>query len=383
MENKIITVIDLCCSENIKPELNEVLKSSKNGLKWEEIIKVCIENSVLPSVYLNLEKNYKELVPESIFKKMKQLYKQVSLSNVNKVKELIKISKSFSDENIDNLAFKGPTLAAIAYGNISNRQYRDIDIFISENNFEKARQILIHLGYKPQFRIHSSYKKIYLRSWNYLNFYSKNGTSSIDLHWRSANSHFSFSMDFNHLNKKPLEVEIYNQRIKTLSVENNLINLCQHGCKHGWKKLVWILDIHKYIENSDSINWEVIFTESDKLKCTNMLKTGLLISNILFNTNLPDSIKKMIHAEKKIKRLVLKRVNSIIENRHEKKIIFLPSEDYFYINTMQTLKDKILHFISFFMPTTLDWKLGLPTSLYFIYYFYRPLRVIKRKYLNK
>ncbi len=384
MESHLKIITALCNFEFQKEELKKLLFEIKNDIEWQKIINVSIEHSVLPSVYENLEKNYKNLLPKKHFLKIKELNQQISLSNINKAKQLINVSQVLTNKGVDIISFKGPLLSALFYGNITKRQYRDIDIIIDKKDFLKTKEALINLGYHPQFNLKNSYEKIYLKAWNYLNFYSNEGFNSLDLHWRSANSNFSFSMEFDGLSENAVEVKIFKNRIKTFSPEINLIYLCQHGCKHGWEKLVWVLDIHKLIENSDGINWGLVLDYSKNSGSLKMLKAGILISNILFNTKLPKDIQEKISLNKDTNDLISKKVdNLLLENSAQKTFFHLSSKDLFYIKTMSSFQDKLLHIISFFKPTPLEWKLGIPTSFYFIYYFYRPIRILKRKLLKK
>ena len=44
--------------------------------------------------------------------------------------ELIKIMKLLEENDIKAIAFKGPTLAQLAYGDVTLRQYVDLDLLV-------------------------------------------------------------------------------------------------------------------------------------------------------------------------------------------------------------------------------------------------------------
>jgi hypothetical protein len=49
---------------------------------------------------------------------------------------------------IPAIAYKGPTLAVSAYGNLSLRQFGDLDILVQDRAYERARQLLIKQGFR-------------------------------------------------------------------------------------------------------------------------------------------------------------------------------------------------------------------------------------------
>ena len=60
----------------------------------------------------------------------------------------LKICNAFSNEKINHRVVKGHSFAHDLYPNMSDRPYTDVDIVVSKNDIEKARNIIASLNYK-------------------------------------------------------------------------------------------------------------------------------------------------------------------------------------------------------------------------------------------
>ncbi|MBD3790221.1 MAG: nucleotidyltransferase family protein, partial [Campylobacterales bacterium] len=65
---------------------------------------------------------------ENILTELKAHYMSISRRNMLMSAELLRIMKLLEANNIEALAFKGPALAQMAYGNITMRQFGDLDV---------------------------------------------------------------------------------------------------------------------------------------------------------------------------------------------------------------------------------------------------------------
>ena len=72
--------------------------------------------------------------------------------------------------DIEALAFKGPTLSQMAYGDITLRQYSDLDILVDEKEIFKAGSVLAQHEYDAAFPIEILKNRTCLASTNDLGF---------------------------------------------------------------------------------------------------------------------------------------------------------------------------------------------------------------------
>jgi len=76
---------------------------------------------------------------------MKQLrtqWQMITLYNRHLTAELVRLTGLLKAAGIAAVAFKGPVLAAMAYGSIDMRQFVDLDILVRQTDLPRIAEIL-------------------------------------------------------------------------------------------------------------------------------------------------------------------------------------------------------------------------------------------------
>ena len=76
-----------------------------------------------------------------------------SLHNLFMTGELFKLLDLFGAHGIGAIPYKGPTLAALAYGNLALREFDDLDLLLPERDIPRARDLLIAQGFRPGYTL--------------------------------------------------------------------------------------------------------------------------------------------------------------------------------------------------------------------------------------
>lgn len=341
-------------------------------------------HGVFPLVYKTL-KNYQDSISSQTLVNMKQIYMNLVKQNMLMTKELLDVVKLLEENGIEAIAFKGPTLSQMAYGDVVSRQYVDLDILIGEKDLVNAANILIKNSYTSLKPIELLQNKKYILSDNDYSFFTPNNIH-IELHWKLFREKIAKHLDIDIFNSNKYEVEINNINIKTLSLEVLLVYLCLHGSKHAWERIEWILDIDKLISSqNDKINWNEVLNIAEKMNCKISLFLGLKLSKIFFNTILNEEINNLLND--KLTTNLTKDILIFIN----KKIIL--DEDYekyqdinlFQLRLIESKKNKIKHLIFIYFSITKNDYLSfpLPSYLNFLYYFIKPFRVMYKVFVTK
>ena len=341
-------------------------------------------HGVYPLIYKTL-KNYQDEIPSQTLVNMKLIYMDLVKQNMLMTKELLDVVKLLEENGIDAIAFKGPTLSQLAYGDVVSRQYVDLDILIEEKNLYNAAQILEKNSYNSLKPIELLQNEKYILSDNDYSFFTPKNIH-IELHWKLFREKIAKNIDINEYSSNKLEVQINNESIKTLSLEILLVYLCLHGSKHAWERIEWILDIDKLISSQNNkINWNEVLNLAEKMNCKISLFLGLNLSKIFFNTSLNEPINNLLND--KLTTNLTKDILIFIN----KKIIL--DEDYekyqdinlFQLRLIESKKNKIKHLIFIYFSITKNDYLSfpLPSYLNFLYYFIKPFRVMYKVFVTK
>lgn len=310
-----------CCQTNPSVEEIEFIHTSLLTINHQSVIKLANQHSILPLVYKTLRKlheNYKdtesessmttqyhsELNPEShsfpnhqlfehLLDDLKSMYSIIARRNILMTAELITLNKEAKARGINLLPFKGPLLAKIAYGDITLRQFSDLDILIARKYFRKFVPTMLDRGYNPYFPIETfSGDKVMFDMNNDCPFYDTDRGLTVEMHWDFFRKLALPTKNFDPWDKTQ-SITINNYDFNTMSHEKHLLYHSLHGSKHLWDRLGWIVDIDRFIRAIPSLEWETVLKKAEIMGAQKMFLLGVALAIRYFHTPVPQNISNL------------------------------------------------------------------------------------------
>ena len=294
----------LSCARTAHDSETKIRSLIDEGVNWDHLIQRAAQHRLTQLLYWNL-KDFS--VPETVLDNLKGSFEENARGNLLMLGELLKVLKLFASEGINAVPYKGPVLAILTYGNLSLRQFNDLDIFVDRGDVLKVKEILVSQGYKPQFELEGFMQRKFLRSQREYKFFNPETGVHLEIHWQFPGVSFSFSSEARFLEdpKSRTMIKINNNEVPSLSTDNMLLILCIHASGHLWERLSWICDISELIQSSE-VNWEYISKKADELGIKRVLKVNLLLTTDLFDLKLPDAVLENIKSDAEVRTLVFK-----------------------------------------------------------------------------
>lgn len=352
------------------------IKNLSNQVNWEYLLKKASYHKMRPLLYSNLIK-YPDQVPADIMCTLKDYYFINAQKNLLFMGELCRLVKIFKSENIPLIPYKGPILSIQAYGNISLREFGDIDIFIDKKDFNSVKRILLHENYETVMNLNESKESEYLKFQREYKFRNIANNILLEIQWNPIG--FSFSLpnfsyfpvnNFKSISLNELDVE-------TFTDEDLILILSIHVAGHMWSRLSWLFDLAELIKRSETIDWNQIMEKSHYLSIKRVLFLNLSLSKKLFNLEIPFEVQNYIDNEGIVEDLE-KQVLKLIFTP-EKVNIFNKIKLRFNLreNKMDGLKD-ILKII--IIPRSDEWSSfgdnNFSTKI--MYFIKRPIQILRR-----
>jgi hypothetical protein len=343
---------------------------------WEDVYDRASMHGVLPLVYQVLSDNI--FVNEKVRLQFKAEAYNIARGNMIKSAELIKILNLFDHHHIDVIAFKGPTLSQILYGDVVTRHYSDLDLLVDKNSLYHAATLLLKSGFESTFPIKFLKNRTYLSVGKDIAFDNHQLCLHVELHWKLFEKKFIIKKSnfFNTYQK----VSIYKQSMQTLDNEPLLLYLCIHGSKHFWERLEWIVDLDRLIRTTPNLNWEKILQEAVVMKSQKLFLFGLHVAYLFFKTPLPQNIYEVMCDDVSSFELA-KRVKQFFKDDKINLHVDQPF-DFESIEHMALVSDGKYGYFHIKLRSYFQLKEGdillinLPYFLSWIYYFLRPFRLI-------
>ena len=379
----------LCCSRtSIEPAIAQRIKIIlQEEIDWEYLLETASKHGVKPLLYQSLSQVGKEAIPPGIMNQLRQDFRTNALRNLNRTKELLKILDLFAIHQIPVFTFKGPAIASLAYGELSLRQFSDIDILVRERDILRARDLFLSQGDEMKIELielTKEQKEIFIRSPQIHEFVRecaypfirKQSQVTVELHWQMMPKYFSFPIDSEELWERLIKVPILSTNILTPSPEDSLLLLCGHGIQECWDKLNRVCDIAELIRRHPNLDWDSIMAEANRLGCQRILFLGLFLAKELLDAIVPDFVWEKIEADPVVKELGVQAYDGFFPNGNISNQSFPTTR--LHLKARERFIDKVRYFLGVMItPTTSDW-LVLPLATYpsFLYYLLRLIRLV-------
>jgi Uncharacterised nucleotidyltransferase len=343
-------------------------------LDWRYLLATAHHHSLVPLLNLHLNSAAPSLVPPEVMGRLERDNHQNTRSNLFLTGELLKVLARLEENGIRAVAFKGPTLALLAYGDVGLRQFGDLDILVQRRDILKVKELLIGRGFKPTLTLTSTQQAALLRFDCAYNFDNERGVK-LDVHWNFAERHFSFDLDVDHLWERLETVSINRKELRTLSAEDLLLILCLHGFTHLWERLGWICDVASLIESRKDLDWQLVLENATSLGARGILSLGLLLAADLLGAPIPREVSKSLRPDSKTKRLAEQAREQLFTERNAPTGLF--AEAATLVALRERRRDRFRAGLRLATtPRSYDWMfLSVPDSLCFLYYLVRPLRL--------
>ncbi len=369
----------LCSRKERNPagakQLNALLGED---LDWNYLLWMARRHGVRPLLFWHLNATVPESVPKAILEQLRDYYSGNSLQNMRLTGELLRLLDVFEAQGILAVPYKGPVLAAFAYGNLGLREFDDIDVLVRKEDVFRAQELLLAAGYRPQYRLTPAQEAAFLRYNCEHLFVHGNRGGDVDLHWAIAERHLSFPLDPEGLWGRLDRISLGGRDVCTLSPEDLLLILCVQGFKDAWERLKYICDLAEVIRVHQDMDWGRVVEQADASGGRRTLFLGLALASDLLGTTLPEEIAQRVQTDPAVRTLARQVQERLFRPsgspRRFPEVMFRP----IHVQMRERLRDKVRYCVrSATTHTVGDWMaLPLPRPLFSLYYVLRPIRLV-------
>ncbi len=296
----------LCCARTELSQLavREVQKVNNTGINWSHLPALARRHRVTGLLYQNLQHYFATDVPPAAMAQLRSEHLAITRRSLYFAGELLRILRSFQDYDISAIPYKGPALGAAVYGNITLREFSDLDILIKPKDIIKAAEILQAANYIPTKSLPENTGEILNNpSEKDFTFSSPDKRVYVELHYKLARDYQGFSMPMEQLWQHSASTTLLDTQIPCLSPENTLLILCFNGSKDRWNRLSLVCDVSELLRAFPGLDWEYIFREAHRSQSLRRLYLGLFLAKEMLSAPLPTQIYRQISSDKIVQKL--------------------------------------------------------------------------------
>jgi hypothetical protein len=361
----------LYCSK-IEPDIGVIRAFVDGTTNWQELLALAAQHRVRPLLIRSLKLACWDAVPLERRIELESVSKAIVARNLLFTGELLRLLENFRDNGIPIAAFKGPVLAEAVYGDLSLREFVDLDIFIHEEDTCRAEQVLNSTGYQCHIP-GKEYRTAFFAYYGQQPFRGRTGVL-VDLHWRLASKNIALPIDSNAAWGRLRELTVAGRTIPTLAPEDLAPFLAAHGTMHGWGSLIWVCDFAELLRKHRDIDWHAIFERAQRARSSRPLLLAILLASTLLDAPAP--------AELLTKAQVNSTVTALASRAQLEMHRSDPSGDFAeFLNGLAThdlVRHRLWPVATLLVTRTVNdhQAMPLPKPLWAIYHLTRPFRLV-------
>lgn len=300
-------------------------------------------HSIETLIFQQLKGEDATVVPKELLEQLKGTSQTYAMHKLAQAAALKKLNKLLLAHNIPFIFYKGLLFTDRVYGDISSRDFSDIDLIIQKSDLDALTALLIAEGYQPRIT-DERLREITLKYGCEFNFvkYENGHRLALEPHWAFFRSFINPPIKFS-------DLTIVSQEIKSLGIKTNglsdewmvLAMLYHHGGNDMWYSLKYVSDINRAVINLPKLDWDLIKDISKKHKLYFLVLISLSIANKVYNTPIPHSLITDCNRAN-IKTQTSHFIKFMKQNEKSKFAVDLGDRVFFHVKNMTNPLDRIL-----------------------------------------
>jgi Uncharacterised nucleotidyltransferase len=381
LESNEIQLLLACSSARLSGTGADRIKTLvTENINWADLIRIAAPHGLLPLLHHNLNLVCEDRVPPRTLAQLGRYHESVAQRNTIHAGELFNLLDLLEANHIPAIPFKGPTLGLFAYGDLSLREFTDLDIVVHESDLWRTWEVLTRHGYVPEDGGGARAERRPLppggKHWA---FKSKNRLT-LEIHWRFIEKSFGSQLEPADVWSSVRSSTHSGRSLQVIPPEQMLVLLSMHLASHLWRRLNWICDIAAIVNSKPDIDWELLLRTARRVGCERILSVSLLLSKNLLGSSLPRHVDEKFGKDE-ASALIVQEVRDRLVTETKLEYWRIDSVRYAIIQR-ERQKDRFQAFITNVLrkvslrPNRADAEsLRLPASLSFLHYITRPIRL--------
>lgn len=224
--------------------------------------------------------------------------------NLYMISELVRLLDRLEAAGVRALSYKGPSLAELAYQDVTLRRFGDLDLLVPEDDFESAVDVLCDGNYAVE-KSYPTFAEKTLRE--------QDGGMLVDLHSSVTPARYPFTFPFEGLWERRVDVSLFGKTVQTFCPSDLLPILAVHGTRHLWVQLEWLASFAALTQH-ESVRWPRVLGRSKQIGCDRMVLSGLQLAQELLGLPLPETVSTAVDADWLVRRLSERIISQVVHD---------------------------------------------------------------------
>ena len=273
------------------------------GFDWAAAQSFASRHRLGPTVYWRLRDQGFPAVPADVREALEKTFRATIGTNLAYVCVFLTLLERLEARSVRVIALKGPVAAYAQHGNLSARQFGDLDLLVSRAHATEALDELRDLGFVPEVRLGERHLRTLLRTGRRELKVTHPTGWVVDLHWESLGAHFAWCRE-DELWDRSAEVDFEGRPVRTLGDVDLALYYCLKAAEDGWSTVYQLLDAARALEALDDAGWERLHAWAARSGKWRAVGASVVLAGELLGLVVPPRITAFLTDRTDIGRLV-------------------------------------------------------------------------------
>lgn len=198
--------------------------------------------------------------------------------------ELVRLTDALAAADVSTFTVKGVALAQQLHGHVAARTASDVDLVVSPDDVARADAVLQTLRLRrtrPDFPLTPRQLRAYLSVKPEFEYIGDAAGFRVELLWRLEGLASA---------PRVTPVALGGREFRTLTLEDHALYLLQHGARHAWFRLFWLVDIARLLARSD-LDWSQLHARTRATRTERGFFQGIALAVELLGAPRPATLR--------------------------------------------------------------------------------------------
>lgn len=264
-----------------------LLDAVSGDVDWSAVVALSERHGVRALLARELKALEWRGVPPPVVEDLTRYRASLTARNLFLSRRLLDVLDLLDATGVPAVAYKGPLLGEAAYGDLTLRPFRDLDVLVPRHQAPRAKSALLDAGYRSltprrdaRHRGQESHEYAFPLA-------HPTEPVLVELHWDVAPS---FSLAFEDVVARCREATLLGTTVADLSAEDSVLLQCVHGSKHAWTRLEWVSALAHTIDRTPALDWDSVARHARRHRATPALALGLSLARRVGGVDVPAEV---------------------------------------------------------------------------------------------
>lgn len=301
-----------CCRWPVsEPTVAAIRSAAGDATDWAYFLRIVKRQRVAGLVHRALSAAG---IPSPVAGELAAQAQGIARRNLLLAGEAIRLQRDFDAAGIPVLALKGASLAQLAYGLLTLKHGRDIDLLVPPDRALAAMQLLEGAGYAlrdPASHMSEAQRRAFVAHGREAELLHRASGSLVELHWRLTDNPLLLQGIDAFSPSRSVALQ-GGGAVRTLGGDDLFAYLCVHGASHAWSRLKWLADLNALIVRRSESDIMRLYRHAQGRGAGLCAGQALTLCQRLLGLRLPATLDAELAGNRRVQRLAAIALQAMI-----------------------------------------------------------------------